>query len=317
MPADSRIDAGAMRVAALDIGSNSTRLLLAEIDDGAITEISRRSIITRLGDGVDASGLLNQAAIDRVRRALDQYAEQIAAAGCVRSGGVATSAVREAGNGPQFAASLSEEFGIPITVIDGDREAQLTFTGVGVGGRTAEPGRRLVVDIGGGSTEFIVGDGGDLLFHVSTRLGAVRQGERHLAGDPPGRAELEALMEEASSVIAGNVPAEYRRSVTSCIAVAGTPTTLASIQQKLEVFDPWKVHGYAITEAACRETLEQVASLPLAERREVVGLHPDRAPTIVAGAAILLAAMQTFELGEVTVSEHDLLYGVASELADG
>lgn len=303
-----------MRIGAIDIGSNSTRLLLADVEDGAIEEISRQSIVTRLGDGVDASGALNDAAIERVFDAIDEYSGEIALAGCERVGGVATSAVREAANGDEFAEQIGAKFGIPIEVIGGDREAELTFIGASSGDAMDGDGRSLVVDIGGGSTEFIVGERGELRFHISTQLGAVRQSERHLRSDPPTPAELDALLAEAAQIIETNVPAEYRADIARGIGVAGTPTVLASVDQSLEEFDPWKVHGYAITRTAAESLLERLAALPLAQRREVTGLHPDRAPTIVAGAAILLSMMRAFDLPEVVVSEHDILYGVALDL---
>lgn len=304
-----------MRIGAIDIGSNSTRLLLADVEDGRISEISRESIVTRLGDGVDASGALNDAAIARVHDAIDEYSGEIALAACDRVGGVATSAVREASNGGEFAAGIGAQFGIPIEVIGGDREAELTFVGASSGDAMDGDGRSLVVDIGGGSTEFIVGASGELLFHISTKLGAVRQSERHLASDPPTADELDALLAEAAEIIESNVPAEFRARIARGIGVAGTPTVLASIDQALEEFDPWKVHGYPIAIGAAEELLERLAALPLAERREVTGLHPDRAPTIVAGAAILLSTMRAFGLDEIVVSEHDILYGLALALA--
>lgn len=304
-----------MRIGAIDIGSNSTRLLLADVKDGEIAEISRDSIVTRLGDGVDSSGSLNDAAIARVRDAIDEYSGEIALAACDRVGGVATSAVRDAANGDDFAAGIASSFGIPIEVISGDREAQLTFLGASTGEAMSGDGRALVVDIGGGSTEFIVGDEGELTFHVSTKLGAVRQSERHLHSDPPTDTELSALIAEAAQIIEDSVPAEFREGVARGIGVAGTPTVLASVDQALEEFDPWKVHGYAITRQAAEALLERLAGLPLDQRRNVTGLHPDRAPTIVAGAAILLGAMRAFELAEIVVSEHDILYGLALQLA--
>lgn len=306
-----------MRIGAIDIGSNSTRLLLADIDGGEISELSRESIVTRLGDGVDESGALNDAAMERVFGALDQYSREIALAGCDRVGGVATSAVREAANGAEFAAEVTARLGIPLEVIGGDREAELTFLGASSGDALGGVGRSLVIDIGGGSTEFIVGADGRLLFHESTQLGAVRQSERWLATDPPLREELRQLLDEAETIVLDAVPTEFRRDIAHGVGVAGTPTVLAAVDQSLEPFDPWKVHGHQITLEAAESLLERLAALPLARRREVVGLHPDRAPTIVAGAAILLAAMRAFHLKEIVVSEHDILYGVALTLAAG
>lgn len=304
-----------MRVGAIDIGSNSTRLLIADVDGGSTNELQRDSIVTRLGDGVDSAGTLNQAAIDRVRAAVGSYKRRIADAGCELVGGVATSAVRDAANGADFAAAIKSEFDIPIDVIGGDREAELTFVGAQTGDALDASKRALVVDIGGGSTEFIVGASGRLEFHVSTKLGAVRQSERHLRSDPPTSGEIGDVLEDATALIAESVPAEHRGSIQQGVAVAGTPTVLAAVDQALEPFDPWKVHGYEISERACEQIFHELAALPLEERRKVAGLHPDRAPTIVAGAAILLATMRAFGLSEVTVSEHDILYGVALDLA--
>lgn len=308
-----------MRVAAIDIGSNSTRLLVADVEHGGIDELFRRSVVTRLGDRVDETGLLGEAACERVYAVIEDYRDQFTAAGAgaERVRGVATSAVRDAANGDDLRREIARRCGIEIDVIDGDREAQLTFAGASTAGSVGAGGRGVVIDIGGGSTEFIVGDDGALSFHVSTKIGAVRQSERHLHSDPPSAGELAALLDEASGIIAAEVPEDFRRGVTRGIAVAGTPTVLASVDQQLEVFDPWKVHGYMITRAACERLLAMLAALPLAERREVVGLHPDRAPTIVAGAAILLAAMTAFDLPAIEVSEHDILYGLALEIAAG
>lgn len=305
-----------MRIGAIDIGSNSTRLLIADVANDRVSELARDSIVTRLGDGVDAAGTLNQPAIDRVRAAIAEFARRIDAAACERVGGVATSAVRDAANGDAFARGIGEEFSIPIEVISGDREAELTFIGAQTGDALDPSKRSLVVDIGGGSTELIVGADGKLDFHVSTKLGAVRQSERHLASDPPTADELEALRAEATATITAAVPEAHRLSVEQAVAVAGTPTVLAAVDLALEPFDPWKVHGYVISRDACARMLDDLANLKLSERRKVTGLHPDRAPTIVAGAAILLATMQTFELTSVTVSEHDILYGIALQLAN-
>lgn len=304
-----------MRTAAIDIGSNSTRLLISDVQGGAVTELERESLVTRLGDGVDASGALSRAAMDRVLAVLDDYAGRISAAGCERVGGVATSAVREAGNGPAFAREMSDHLGAEVRVIDGSAEAQLTFSGAASDGMVEQAGESVVIDVGGGSTEFVLGRGSTAGFHVSTRLGSVRQSERHLAGDPPVEAELTALKDEARSVIEQAVPQAERERVERGIAVAGTPTVLAAIDQQLVVFDAQKVHGHRLTREACAAVLARLAALPLAERRKVTGLHPDRAPTIVAGAAILLTAMQCFDLPAVTVSEHDVLYGLTLQLA--
>lgn len=304
-----------MRIAAIDIGSNSTRLLVADVSDGGISELFRRSVVTRLGDRVDATGMLDPAACERVYAVIEAYRIEFEAAAAERVRGVATSAVRDAANGLELRNEIATRYDVEIDVIGGDKEAELTFAGASLAGAVDAGGRGLVVDIGGGSTEFIVGDAGELSFHTSTKMGAVRQSERHLHHDPPTAHELAALVDECAATIAAAVPVEFRERVSRGIGVAGTPTVLAAVDQSLEVFDPWKVHGYTIMRAACERMLALLGAMPLSARREVVGLHPDRAPTIVAGAAILLATMDAFNLPGIEVSEHDILYGLALEIA--
>ncbi|MGB1583285.1 MAG: Ppx/GppA family phosphatase [Solirubrobacterales bacterium] len=303
-----------MRIAAIDIGSNSTRLLVADVVDGRVEEKFRRSTVTRLGDGVDSSGRLTAASCERVHEVLTGYSQELNAAGCERVGGIATSAVRDAANGAEFAAQILDRHGIAIDVIDGNREAELTFAGVATGSAFADGARTLVIDIGGGSTEFIVGERGELRFNTSTDIGAVRYSERFLHSDPPTSDELHPLIDESTALLELAIPVQWRSGIARSVAVAGTPTVLAAVDQALDPFDPWKVHDYAITRTACDALLGRLAALPLTERRNVIGLHPDRAPTIVAGAAILQVAMRVFALDQVVVSERDLLYGIALKL---
>jgi exopolyphosphatase/guanosine-5'-triphosphate,3'-diphosphate pyrophosphatase len=303
--------------AVVDIGTNSTRLLICDVEDERVTaELERRTIITRLGAGVDADGRLNDDAMKRVYGALDQYRALIDEHGADRAVAVLTSAVRDAANGREFSDTVMQRYGLSPHILSGDEEARLTFLGA-----TSErdPGDRtptLVVDIGGGSTELVIGAGHETSFHVSTQAGVVRQTERHIHTDPPTDRELAGLREDVRGILAGAVPAELRRAVEHAIGVAGTATSLAAIDQRLEPYDATKVHGYVIGVEACERILEQLAALPLAERREVPGLHPDRAPTIVAGVIILIEVLELFDLGEVEISEHDILRGAALGLAD-
>ena len=189
-------------------------------------------------------------------------------------------------------ARLRDEFGIGTRTITGEEEARLTFLGA-TSGRARGGGPVLVVDIGGGSTEFVVGEpGAEPDFHASTRAGSVRQTERHIKGDPPHPDQVADMADEVRAIITGDVPAEVRRSVERGIAVAGTATSLAAIDQELEPHDPEKVHGYQLELGACERMLALLAELSLERRRQVAGLHPDRAPTIVAGAVILIEAMR-------------------------
>ena len=304
-----------MRVAVIDIGTNSTRLLIGDVADDRVVEVERDSIVTRLGHGVDTSGELDAAAIERVVDAIAGYRDRIESAGAQATVAVATSAVRDASNGEHFRSELERRVGVAARIIDGDEEAQMTFAGVTHDDQVAQEVRTVVIDIGGGSTEFIIGHEGEIDFHVSTQIGAVRHGERHLFSDPPTEQEVAALLDDVTSIIAADVPAAMLSSIQQGVAVAGTPTVLASVEQELVPFDPWKVHGYMLTREACERILARLSSMTLAERREVKGLHPDRAPTIVAGAAIMTAAMRAFDLEAVEVSEHDLLYGLALRAA--
>ena len=306
-----------MRIAVVDIGTNSTRLLLADVAaDGSITELARRSEVTRLGVGVDSSGVLSEEAMARVFATLDDYSamiEQLGGADQRRA--VLTSATRDAANGGEFTQQVAERYQLDARAIPGEQEAQLSFLGA-TSGRDPDDGSQIVVvDIGGGSTELIIGHGRTVGFHVSTQLGVVRQSERHIVHDPPTTAEIDELNAEIDEVLAAGVPQAEREHVTTIVAVAGTATSMAAIDLELEPYDPEAVHGYRVSLDRCREIAARMASMPEAERREVAGLHPDRAPTILAGTQILVRVIEAFGLDEVEVSEHDILYGVALDAA--
>jgi exopolyphosphatase / guanosine-5'-triphosphate,3'-diphosphate pyrophosphatase len=287
-----------MSVAVLDIGTNTTRLLVAEVEDGHVVELERRTTITRLGQGVDASGRLAQEAMDRVAEAIDGYREMIDRLGAERVVALATSAMRDAENGPEFRDHLRERFDIDARTISGDEEARLTFLGA-TSERTDDDDETVVIDIGGGSTEYVVGrPGQDPGFHVSTQMGSVRHTERFLDSDPPRHEELERL----AGAVRETVPDV---SVEHGIAVAGTATSLAAIDGADEV------HGYRLSLATCERIVAMLAAKPLEERRHVRGLHPDRAPTIVAGAVILTESVRVLGLKEAEVSVRDILHGAA------
>jgi exopolyphosphatase/guanosine-5'-triphosphate,3'-diphosphate pyrophosphatase len=307
-----------MRVAVHDIGTNSTRLLVADVAaPGVLTELERRSEVTRLGVGVERTGRLSDEGMARVFAALDDYRERIEAlGGADRRIAVLTSATRDAANGPQFVARVREEDGLEARAIPGEEEARLSFRGATTG-REAGEDPIAVLDIGGGSTEFIVGTHGAMRFHVSTQAGVVRQSERHVHHDPPLPEELDALAADVREVFAGAVPAEVRAQAQAMIAVAGTATSMAAIDQELEPFDAARVHGHRVGLARAEEIRDRLAAMTDAERRGVRGLHPERAPTIVAGSLLLIEAMRAFGLDEVEVSEHDILHGVALAAAGG
>jgi exopolyphosphatase / guanosine-5'-triphosphate,3'-diphosphate pyrophosphatase len=276
-------------VAVIDIGTNTTRLLVAEVEDGEVVELERRTTITSLGQGVDATGRLAQEAMDRVAEAIAVYREVIDRLDVERVVALATSAMRDSENGPEFRDFLKERFGIDPRTISGDEEARLTFLGA-TSGRN-EDDETVVIDIGGGSTEYVVGrPGHDPRFHVSTQMGSVRFTERF------------ENLDEMAAAVRETVPDV---SVGQGIAVAGTATSLGAIDGAEEV------HGYRLTLAACQRMVAMLAGKTLDERRNVPGLHPDRAPTIVAGAVILTESIRSLDLSEVEVSERDILHGAA------
>jgi exopolyphosphatase / guanosine-5'-triphosphate,3'-diphosphate pyrophosphatase len=305
-----------VRVAVVDIGSNSTRLLIVDVEDGRVTgEFERQSNVTRLGAGVDADRRLRDEAMQRVYSTLDDYHARIERCGADRAVAVLTSAVRDAANGEQFAQVVKQRYELEPHVLAGDDEARLTFLGATSERDPGDTTPTLVIDIGGGSTELVIGTGREASFHVSNQAGVVRQTERHIHEDPPVQAELDALADDVREILARGVPSERRAAVEHAIAVAGTATSLAAIAQQLDPYDPDKVQGYRLDRAESERILGELASVPLRERREVPGLHPDRAPTIVAGVEILLCVMDLFGLQEAEVSEHDILRGAALGLA--
>ncbi|MEY2513572.1 MAG: exopolyphosphatase / guanosine-5-triphosphate,3-diphosphate pyrophosphatase [bacterium] len=304
-----------MRVAVVDIGTNSTRLLIADVRSGErVEDLQRESIVTRLGDGVDASGRLGDEAMQRVFDVLARYRAAIDGHGVTTTTAVLTSAVRDAANGADFTAQVRERFGLDARTIDGDEEASLTFSGA-TSERPRDGREVVVIDIGGGSTEFVTGRDGEVAFHVSTQAGVVRQTERHLHDDPPPPEQLQELAAEVRDIVTGAVPADVRERVELGIAVAGTATQCASIELELEPYDPARVHGHVLELATCEMLLSRLAQMSDSQRREVVGLHPDRAPTIVAGIAMLVEILRAFGLDRVEVSEHDILRGTALKLA--
>lgn len=305
-----------MRIAVVDIGTNSTRLLIADVQDGRVSaELERRTKVTRLGAGVDADGRLRDDAMQRVFDTLDTYRALMDAAGVDKAVAVLTSAVRDAANGEEFAAAVRDRYGAQPHVLTGDQEAQLTFLGATSERDPSDQTPTLVVDIGGGSTELVIGAAQKAGFHVSTQAGVVRMTERHLHSDPPAEAEMDAVARDVRAILSNGVPESHRRAVEHAIGVAGTATALGAIAQQLDPYDPEKVHGYVVSAAERDQMLARLAGMALEERRHVAGLDPDRAPTIVAGVIILGEVMGLFGLDEIEISEHDILRGAALGLA--
>jgi exopolyphosphatase/guanosine-5'-triphosphate,3'-diphosphate pyrophosphatase len=288
------------RVAAVDLGTNSTRLLVADVVAGRVEEVERRLQITRLGEGVDRRRLLRPAAIARVRNTLVDYRRVTERLGAERVLAVATSAVRDAENGEAFLGEIEWSYGFSTRLLDGDEEALLTFRGVATGRDVADG--TLVVDIGGGSTELILGGSGGVVFHRSLDLGCVRLTERF--GED---------VDSCAAHVRSSLPAI---DASQAIGVAGTVTALAALDLGLVEYDPARVHGHRLSRRGVADQLERLSALPPDERRRVPGLEPERGPVIVAGAVILREVLDRYRIEEVEASEHDLPDGAALAAAE-
>jgi exopolyphosphatase / guanosine-5'-triphosphate,3'-diphosphate pyrophosphatase len=281
-----------MIVAAVDLGTNTTRLLIGRVEDGRVDELHRETRITRLGEGVDSRGRLLPVPIARVRNVLTDYRRTAESLGAERTLLVATSAVRDAENGEAFLGEIEWSYGFATRLLSGDEEAELTQRGVGELGTAT-----LLVDIGGGSTELVL-DG----FQKSLPMGSVRFTERH--GE-----DVEASVQAARGLLPELAPDD-------AVGVAATITSLAALDLGLEDYDRSRVHGHVLTRDGARAQLKRLAELPLEERRRVPALDPERAPVIVAGGAILVAILEKYELSSIRVSERDLLDGAALAAAE-
>jgi exopolyphosphatase/guanosine-5'-triphosphate,3'-diphosphate pyrophosphatase len=302
------------RVAAVDIGTNSTRLLVADVDDGRIADVARETRITRLGEGVDQRRRLLPVPIARVRNVLSDFRRTLESLGAERTLAIATSAIRDAENGEAFLGEIEWSYGFETQLLSGHDEALLMFRGV-----TSErnlDGGTVIVDIGGGSTELVAAEPDGVRWHDSLDIGSVRLTERLLPTDPPTAAELDACASAVRALLAERVPDEIRSSIHAAVGVAGTITSIAALALGLEEYDRDRVHGSTLSSVALDEQLQRLASVPLAKRRELRPLDPDRAPVIVAGAVIAREALSFFRADALQVSERDILDGAALAAAE-
>jgi exopolyphosphatase/guanosine-5'-triphosphate,3'-diphosphate pyrophosphatase len=295
------------RVAAVDLGTNSTRLLVADVDGEELEEVSRRLTITRLGEGVDERRRLLPTAIARVRNCLTDYRRELEALGAGRTLCIATSSVRDAENGEAFLGELEWSYGFTTRLLTGTEEAAMMIRGVSSGRSSTDD--VLVVDIGGGSTELVLATAGEVAFSTSLDVGSVRLTERFLRSDPPSRAELAA----ASAYVRSLLPA---LEATSAIGVAGTVTTLATLDLGDDAYDPARTHGHGLALAAVEAQLERLSAITTEERVAIPAMEPGRAPVIVAGIVVLREILTAYELDEIEVSERDVLHGAALAAAE-
>jgi exopolyphosphatase/guanosine-5'-triphosphate,3'-diphosphate pyrophosphatase len=302
------------RVAAVDLGTNSTRLLVADVEGGRIGDVRRETRITRLGEGVDERRRLLPVPIARVRNVLSDFRRTVEDLGAERTLAVATSAMRDAENGEAFLGEIEWSYGFATRLLSGHDEALMTFRGV-----TSERGvdtGTIIIDLGGGSTEFVAGGPDGVRWHDSLDIGSVRLTERFLKSDPPTADELDACAAAARTLLAERIPDEIRRDTREAIGVAGTITSLAALALGLEEYDRDRVHGFELTADALEEQLARLASVPVAERRQMRPLDPDRAPVILGGTVIAREALAFFELDVLEISERDILDGAALAAAE-
>jgi exopolyphosphatase / guanosine-5'-triphosphate,3'-diphosphate pyrophosphatase len=304
---------GAKRVATLDIGTNSVLLLIAEATPAGPRALLERATITRLGQGVDQTRQLAPEARARTLACIREYAADIARLGVTACAAVGTSAMRDATGGEDFKREVGELLGVMPEVIDGSREAALTFRGALSG--LSVSGAITVFDVGGGSTEIVQGERragrADAESSVSLDVGSVRLFERHVRSDPPTSAELARV---AADVDAALARAPSANAESALVGVAGTVTTLASIALKLDVYDPARVHGSVLEARSVHALAEKLAALTLDERKALTGLDPRRADVIVVGASIVERVMQRQNAAELIVSDRGVRWGLAEEL---
>ena len=305
-----------MRVAAIDCGTNSIRLLIADLVDNKLVDVVRTMIIVRLGEGVDQTREFSQAALSRTFAAVDVYAELIKEHKPEVVRFVATSASRDVSNRAEFFAGVKERLGFEPTVISGDEEARLSFLGA-TAGLTELPDAPtspyLVIDIGGGSTEFVVGTVSPIAA-ISTDVGCVRMTERHFHSDPPSAQQIADATADINAAIASASVAVPLDTVKSLIGLAGSVTTIAALALDLETYDPQKIHGARISAAKVHEVTQSLLTMTRAQRAELGPMHEGRVDVIGGGALVLDRIMQATGLSEVVVSERDILDGIAFDL---
>jgi exopolyphosphatase/guanosine-5'-triphosphate,3'-diphosphate pyrophosphatase len=311
-------------VAAIDCGTNSIRLLVAEpVEPGAdgqfiaLRDLDRQMRIVRLGQGVDRTGRLDPDALERTFATLRDYAERIGELGATATRMVATSASRDASNAETFVSGVREILGVAPEVISGDEEAALSYRGATAGvSPELAPSPRLVIDIGGGSTELVLGEGPRVVAARSVDVGCVRMTERHLADDPPSAQQVAATVADVDAAIAlagETVPLERARSL---VGLAGSVTTVAAIHLGLAEYDPEAIHGHVVPAAAVASISDDLLRMTRAERGAIGAMHPGRIDVIAAGALVLRRITEVTGLPSVVVSEHDILDGIAWSLIE-
>lgn len=304
------------RTAAIDCGTNSIRLLVADVDltAGSATDVVREMVVVRLGEGVDATGMFAPAALERTFAACATYAELLRAAGRPPVRFVATSASRDVSNRAEFVAGVRDILGVEPEVISGEEEGALSFAGATTGLPADARAPFLVVDIGGGSTEFVLGSAGPT-HRTSVDIGCVRMTERHMVADPPTPGQVAAATADIDSAIARAGRAVPLDDAATLVGLAGSVTTVAALALDLPAYDARVIHHSRITHADVRRVSDALLGMTHAERAALPVMHPGRVDVIGAGALVLRRIMDATGAPEVLVSEHDILDGVAWSVA--
>ncbi|MEV1160446.1 Ppx/GppA phosphatase family protein [Micromonospora chokoriensis] len=308
-------------MAAIDCGTNSIRLLVADLpDDSAgppapLVDLTRRMEIVRLGEGVDRTGRLAPEAIERTRVALASYVADIEKLGAERVRMCATSASRDAANAADFTEMVQRTLGVAPEVVTGDEEARLSFTGAVRGLPADAKAPFLVVDIGGGSTEFVVGDReAGVRAAISVDIGCVRMTERHLPGDPPTSEQVAAAQADIAAAVDRALAAVPGREAATLVGLAGSVTTVVAIAQGLQEYDPERIHHARVSYEAVAQVTADLLGQTRAQRLAIPVMHPGRADVIGAGALVLRVIMERAGMPSVVASEHDILDGIAWSL---
>ncbi len=303
------------RVAAIDCGTNSLRLLVADVDvvGGTLVDLHRQMEIVRLGQDVDRTGRLAPDALERTFAVCERYGGTIRELGVEHVRFIATSASRDAENRAEFVAGVLQRIGVEPEVATGDEEARFSFTGATLGLVGADP-PYLVVDIGGGSTEFVLGTT-EPTAALSVDVGCVRLTERHLTTDPPAPAQIAALVADADAAIARAADVVPMREARTLVGLAGSVTTLAALALGLTEYDADRVHGVRLPASTVAEWSDRLLAMSHAERSRFAVIHPGRVDVLNAGILVLRRILETTGLPEVLVSEHDILDGIAWSVA--
>lgn len=302
-----------MKIGAIDIGTNSMRLLVAEYIDGKLYNREKFVNTTRIGQGVDSEGYISEEAIERNIKALKEFSDIANEKGCEYIYCIGTSALRDSKNGNEFIDLAKEETNVDVDIISGEEESNLGFIGVLQG--LDDTNNILVLDIGGGSTEFILGDESGIKYAKSENVGALRMTEKFLATDPICENEFEDMSNFIEETISDTINILKEKNIRQIVGIGGTITSVSAINQELETYSMEKIHGSKVNEKELDNILQNLKKMTLNDKKNIKGLQPKRADIITAGVRILNIIMKKLEKENIIVSEYDNLEGLICQKA--